>query len=788
MVLQKIKSKLKTLLSKELAQALLLGFIIMVPAYIYLTATNKRVTSIHILPGCCGWTWVEAMPKENLTLSDTIDYFLPTNEYTERSLKAGDVPVWNHYIFGGEAHLGNVQSAVFSPVRLFAVAGLSSAAAMTASVLFSIQLAISGFYYFFRKSKLEFTPSLLGSLLFVSSIPFLYYSHLGTIPWIIALLPFVLALLKPNKISWRNSVGAALLIGLMFYFGHFQYVLSVGFIIGMMALYRLQQTKNKKDYLKKLLVIPVASLFIAAPVLLPALEQISHGHRADSDKIMGSGFDAIISEVKNWFIEDPVTEGQEYYSGEGRPRLDPPVGAVYLVVGFAVMALTLKTKTITRTNTQKHNDLAKIGLLITIGGLMLAWRIPPFNILLNGFGLQTFSRSNFYYISIFGLCVLAAFTAQRLIRIKAKAQPAIKKIDKHYIVFALLMIVAWLVALLSYSDGYSRLYPYISIFAVAASLALHKIATTHGKALKVTLYALVTLILSVPVYVNFLSFTGLNSQKVRDAGNPLLSYLQTQETVDDNFVRVVSPYSPNSNLYYQGVSIINGYDSLYRLKTKELIRAINFPQQTRNSANENAIYVNNLEKHNVLLNLGVEYVISRETPSLNTELVAINAVDGKGLYKLTDSIGPIYFPSSVISLGAEQHLELIEQDALKLREVAIDGPGSAGGGKITDYQYKTNSIDIELNAYEEDSVVFIATTYDDDWTIAEGNAAGPYTADYNYMYIIVPAGEQKITLKFEQRSYRLGLLTGFTSIIIIAAVVLVVPRLNKVKKPKRKTQ
>src|SRR6266508_7051746 len=46
---------------------------------------------------------------------DAYLYFYPLREYTAARLRAGELPLWNPYLFMGVPHLANPQAAVFYP-------------------------------------------------------------------------------------------------------------------------------------------------------------------------------------------------------------------------------------------------------------------------------------------------------------------------------------------------------------------------------------------------------------------------------------------------------------------------------------------------------------------------------------------------------------------------------------------------------------------------------------------------------------------------------------------------
>jgi hypothetical protein len=110
--------------------------------------------------------WPLGLTNRILAGIDALTYFTPYWAYRMAALRAGQVPLWNPYLFLGVPFLANPQAAVLYPLH-WPLSWLDPAQALVWSALLHVWLA-AGFAYLFARRSLGLTrlASLLSGILF----------------------------------------------------------------------------------------------------------------------------------------------------------------------------------------------------------------------------------------------------------------------------------------------------------------------------------------------------------------------------------------------------------------------------------------------------------------------------------------------------------------------------------------------------------------------------------------------------------------------------------------------
>ncbi len=122
----------------------------------------------------------------NPLLTDPVTQFLPWLEFSRQELSQGRIPLWNPLNGCGAPHLGNFQSAVFSPFSLpFYLLSLKLALLLSAAAkLFLISF---GTFVFLRRLRLAPVAAWCGGALFAycgHNTLLLAYPHTAVIAWL----------------------------------------------------------------------------------------------------------------------------------------------------------------------------------------------------------------------------------------------------------------------------------------------------------------------------------------------------------------------------------------------------------------------------------------------------------------------------------------------------------------------------------------------------------------------------------------------------------------------------
>jgi len=216
----------------------------------------------------------------NPLLADQVYQFLPWKTFTQHSLAAGELPLWNPYHDGGLPFVGNAQSAVFSPFNLIGYLAPLHAAPVIAAML---RLLVAGLFTFLFAR--EIGVSQLGALLAAATFTFsgplivwLGYPLASAIVWLPALL------LTGERALVRASapytIAAGLIVAALFLGGHPATSSHVLLAWAAYALYRALSLGGRRwvsvhPHLLRLAAIAALGGLLAAVQLLPFVEALT---------------------------------------------------------------------------------------------------------------------------------------------------------------------------------------------------------------------------------------------------------------------------------------------------------------------------------------------------------------------------------------------------------------------------------------------------------------------------------------------------------------------------------
>lgn len=174
---------------------------------------------------------------------DLVSFLWPMYRFAARSLRSGTVPLWNPYLYSGAPFVADNQSGVFYPVNLvaFTLFGEPSYAVMEGLVVFHIWLAAASMFALIRTLKLGRLAALFGGLAFALSD--LFVTHIGnlnlnaTAAWLPLLVLLTHKTLTKQSLRWAAVGGAVLAVAALA--GHGQMLLFLALTVVLYAGYRL---------------------------------------------------------------------------------------------------------------------------------------------------------------------------------------------------------------------------------------------------------------------------------------------------------------------------------------------------------------------------------------------------------------------------------------------------------------------------------------------------------------------------------------------------------------------
>lgn len=247
-------------------------------------------------------------PVKNNAMPDVIAQIYPWKHFTIESLKNGQIPFWNPNNFGGNPHVGNFQSAVFTPFNLiFFVLPFIDAW----SIVVLLQPLLAGLFTYWYAGSLRITKT--GSV--ISAICFMFCGFIvvwmayGTLSMTVAFLPLLLfAIERFIQIKkYRYIFLLSVVVPIIFFSGHFQTGLYVFIFSLLYAFARIISTKHTSFFFPIGIGLLIG-LIISSIQLIPTVILYLESVRSEIFNVSGGiPFQYLITAIAPDFYGNPVT-------------------------------------------------------------------------------------------------------------------------------------------------------------------------------------------------------------------------------------------------------------------------------------------------------------------------------------------------------------------------------------------------------------------------------------------------------------------------------------------------
>lgn len=724
-----------------------------------------------------------AGPVKNNAMPDIITQIYPWKHLTIQIWKTGQIPLWNPYSFSGTPLLANYQSAVLSPFNiLFFLLPFVDAW----SILVLIQPLMAGiFMYIFVRSL---GRSKIASL--ISSISFMFCGFItvwmgySTLPFAFLFLPFALFCIEKYYRTFNSVFLLFLTISmpLSFFSGHFQISLYYLIFIFIYILYKFFSIKKIANTLLLGSAV-ILGLLISMPQLLPSVEFYSQSLRSlvfGKNEVIPWGY--ISTFLAPDFLGNPVTRNDwfgHYAEWNAYIGVLPLMLAVYAILG-------------------KKNIRILFLFISAIVTLFLAFPTPLQDLFVNLHipVLSSSAASRIIVLYSFLVIVLSAFGFEQLtLDIKERK---IRKIAIWLLSFAFLFLCLWVIV-------YFKLFiPDARIVIARNNLILPSLFFAAISA--VTLISFVNkkiLTLCLFLFLFIVSFDMLRfvtKWMPFDPKNLVFPDTITTKslTVITGFNRIFGNLGGEANVYYNLPSI-EGYDALYIKKYGEIIGFIN---------NGNS---KDLNRSVILFSKNGKYA-SKAINLLNIRYIVHKIADGRAVWTFPywtypgsqfrliyeDDMYEFYenmnvFPHAFLTgqyrveENTDNILNIMFNDDFDLRkEIVLEkdpmipqARGSVGNANIV--SYKSNSMDILVNAKEK-ALLFLSEIYYPGWKATiDGKNASILRADYAFRAIPVEKGNHIVKFFYEPWSFRLGIYLAIGGLIGAIFLVWISRNINRSK-------
>ncbi|MBC7233004.1 MAG: YfhO family protein [Chloroflexi bacterium] len=349
---------------------------------------------------------------------DLVSFLYPLYAFAARSFWAGDVPLWNPYLYGGAPFAADNQSALFYPVNLLLFFLKPSLNYRTMELLAVAHFYLAGVCAYFGLRYIGHQPmkrwaALAGAVAFMFSD--LFVTHFGNLNMIAcaAWLPLVFSLFWRALQEQRNvlAVGAGIFLGIAALAGHIQPLLYIVLALGLCFLYHVYSHRRSGwRALCRIALIFALTLAVAfgvsALTMIPSYEMSRLSLRADLSYTEASQYSLPPVALIGLVVPGIFGRGPGGYWGPW-PRVE--VGYVGILTLFlAGLALLLRRDRLTLFLAA----LAALALFLALGNatILHGWLyrfVPGFNLVR--------APARFIYLLDFALAALAALGLDMLL-------------------------------------------------------------------------------------------------------------------------------------------------------------------------------------------------------------------------------------------------------------------------------------------------------------------------------------------------------------------------------------
>jgi len=700
------------------------------------------------------------------TLGDVVSQEIPWRKAVRAAVKRGELPLWNPHILSGEPLLAVQQPAVLHPGTWVGFL-LPLAQAWTFEMSLRIFLALVCGYLFFREIGLRETPAFLGAAGWGFSNYLVFFLGYPLSP---AVAPFPLLLLglrrlarAPDRRASGIVVASLLLIVTS---GHPETLLHAVAAAGLYFLWELLRVsrRNARRAVLHSLGAGALTLGLSAVLLLPLAEALPH----TIEQHMRTTHYAYQARAKPWKevaarvafevsplgasvgtprqFNDLITEASGYcgalmlplaltgLAGRGRDR--------WFFAGLGLLALSVAAFTPTAD---------------------LVTRLPLFDIAIN---------DRFVFVTGFSLCVLAALGANRLLEGEGVAVFVAGSAVTLAGLLVLFVRHRKVTAAFGMPSSEGRDHFLMQVVPVLAALAAVVLLPRARRGLAVL--ALVALLLVQRRLEAGWFYPSFPSR----AFYPPLSVLDPIPRGEPwRFVALGYTLIPNAAALYE-LEDVRGYEAMtYR------------PMWETYSiwCTHQPVWFNRVSDATTpfLAFLNARWVLAQTRDVLPSGWDPIAEGQGMKLYENRRALARAFVPRSFIAEpDAQRRLDLLASIRDFAEQGVVSEPGSGGWTRngdadVTIAAYAADRLALDVRAR---GAALVATSIPawPGWKVElDGRSVPIVTYNHGFVAFRVPAGRNRVELRYRPVSFRLG------AAISLASCVAAVALMRRRRRPKR---
>lgn len=714
------------------------------------------------------------LPTDQVIAGRDVDWmFLQWWRFGLESLRSGELPFWNPYLYSGVPFLANPQPAHFYPPA-WLLWVLPATRVVGLLILLHLWLGGLGMYGWLRSEGANEFGALFGGIVFAFSGYFavrIFAGHLGvvmTLAWLPPLLWAFNASLKRN--SYAAAVLAGIVVALAFLAGHTASFLYVGLVLAAYAAFKIwegwRKTKESSTAVRPLLfsvVMGLSGLGLAAVQLLPTLEFVGLSTRQAGDYAFAANHSwppgyLVTLLIPNFFGEP----SQVGYWGDGvYEELILYAGVLPLV-----FVLALGFRRLTRDRLVAFLFLlGGVGLLLALGQFGILHRLA-FNFLPVFENMRAPARAGFLFT--FAVAALGGLFLNRLLQepeeTKADVQSTVRGPFPWLIVgiTTLIILAGFLVFALEresnpeagrlwHTSNSTALFLFFLLLALGLLVGL---ASGHLGARQVAVLAIVVVLLDL---------WGFARTVIHPASVAESAYWRIVSEITAGGEGRVLPWGLSIFEHNKGMRF--GQHSVFAYDPLELERYHRF---TTAVADPRATAYDLLHVRYVVSSAEMEFPVGEDAPRL------VDERDGVWVYER-----PAVLPSAWLVHGVEVHdedalLDRINDPAFDPRQVALleedtscglSQPGGAEEARVE--KPENNRLEVDVRA-DGAGILVLSEVYYPGWRATlDGEPVQILTVDYVLRGVCMPPGQHRLVLTFAPSSFRIGFGITLVSVLLL---------------------
>ena len=746
------------------------------------------------------WFYPAVAGRVALVQGDGWPQHLGVKILTGRMLAAGQLPLWNPYVFGGMPLLADVYPGAFYPLNwIFAV--LPPKAAINTVVIVTFYQALVGAYLFARAVGQRRVAALITGMVF--SFGGMMVMSLGNSAMLAAAawLPWVMLAIEKlcQRAEWKWISAGALFIFLQFLTSFPQLTWHTALLGGAYVLSAVtlrQRTQPRWRLLAATGAMALCGALLAMVQLLPLRELQQQGARVT---ISYENFAS-----HNFPLRQAAALIFPYFFGGAAlpPYQQPYQGAwgIYVTAGY--VGLTGLLLALVALFGWRHRTawfwafIAYVALLLSFGDALpfgvnhLLYRVPVYNL------FRTSSRHLFEFD--FALAVLAGLGADWMLKAgRAEVQKTLK------LCAAGLTGIVAVTATVYVSRGGSFRHAELLVPALMLALA---VAAAWWLAKRQTVFSalLVALVLCLDLasFGQFLDWRTLAFDVGGHLADPVtVKFIKAREADVHSFRLLSHAPNPFDNSYellnhpnvsiVRGLASVNGYDELRLLRPAAMMGGMSIDGRVT----EPSAFAVTHQGFNLM---NVRYLLTEKGgATLPAERWRkLDEFYGIEIYENLKALPRVWFVSQTLTLNENAMLRAITESKLPDGQVfnpaqtaLVEEPVSLNVTKGTHAEvsvtrYEPQRIELVTRS-DEPGFLVLSEIYYPGWRARiDGERARIYRTDYTLRGVVVPAGAHRLELSYRPASFINGLAwsSGGALILLLGFVVV------KLKERKRRNQ